>query len=406
MQAVDGRKKDPVREIHRENYGQPPAHVGWAPGRVELLGGVTAAHEGLVLAAAIERRAEVAISPRPDGRVEMVWDAGKGRGGCWLHQLESAAGESKEVGWLKAHLRQLRRRRVHFSGFSATLHSSIPPGLGLGEAAASSVALILALGKQYPFSLTDLGADVPPRRDERGQVPPLTEEEKRLLVRWCGEAWSDSGGFKGEAYDPWPALFGKAWQATAIDCRFGTVDWLDLVGEGLVLCDTGVRTEGQQGNRLKELESECLAASRALMAKSLRSVDGAYLRANKARLTERQHEVAYHVVGEIQRVVYAERALGEGDHSQAGYYMKLSHLSAQEHYRNSWEEADFLVRQASSLRGCLGARMIGRGFGGAVIGLVAYHEVVPFVEALVAEYRRETGRSLDPLVLPMTDGAG
>jgi len=404
--GMERRRQDPVRELHRGCYGHFPSHVGRAPGRVELLGGVTAIHEGLVLAVTIDRQAEVAISPRQDGRVELAWDGGRGRGGCWLHELESAEGEDAELRWFKAQLRQLRRRRVHFSGLSATMHSSIPPGLGLGEESAFTVALMLALRRQYPFTLTELGSDVPPRRDERGHLPSLTEEEKRLLARWCGEAWRESGVFKGERYDPWPALFGKAWHATAIDCRFGTVDRFGLIGEGLVLCDTGVKVDGGLGERLRELEDECRAASRALMARSLRSVDGTYLRANKARLTDRQHELTYHVVSEIQRVVYAERALRDEDHAQAGYYMRLSHLSAQEHLRNSWREADVLVARASSLRGCLGARMIGPGCGGAVVCLVAYHEVVPFVEALVAGYRKETGRSLQPVVLPMVDGVG
>jgi galactokinase len=260
------------------------------------------------------------------------------------------------------------------------------------------------LSAQQHFRNSWREADVPPRRDERGELPSLTEEEKRLLARWCEEAWRESGVLSGERYDPWPALFGKAWHAAAIDCRFGTVDRFGLIGEGLVLCDTGVRMDGELEERLSQSQGECLAASRALLAKSLRSVDGAYLRANKARLTERQHELAYHVVGEIQRVVYAERALREEDHAQVGYYMRLSHLSAQQHFRNSWREADVLVARASSLRGCLGGRMIGSGYGGAVICLVTYHEVVPFAEALVSEYQKETDRSLRPIVLPMADG--
>jgi galactokinase len=48
--------------------------------------------------------------------------------------------------------------------------------------------------------------------------------------------------------------------------------------------------------------------------------------------------------------------------------------------------------------------MIGSGYGGAVICLVTYHEVVPFAEALVSEYQKETDRSLQPIVLPMADG--
>jgi galactokinase len=305
---------------------------------------------------------------------------------------------------LKAQLQVLRRRRVHFSGFSATLHSSIPAGLGLGEGAAATLALTLALRRQYPFTFTELGADVPPRRNDRGHLPPLTEDEKRIVARWCGEAWSHSGAFQGERFDPWPALFGRAWHVTAIDCRFSTVDRFGLIGEGLVLCDTGRRADRTPGKGTHEVEIEGLAASRALMAKSLRSVDSTYLRVNRSRLTQRQHAVAYHVIGEIQRVVYAERALRDEDHAQAGYYLRLSHASAQEHLGTSWGEADVAVALASSIPGCLGARMIGPGGGGAVICLVSYHEIARFVEQFAVKYRQETGRDLQPIVLPMADG--
>lgn len=395
-----------VKALHRKVYGHLPSQVGQAPGRIELLGGVSAAQEGLVLAAPVDDWVSLAISPRTDGRIELAWDNGRARRVFWLHTLDEGGGEEPELGWLKGMLSQLQRRRVHFSGFNATLHDPLPPGAGLGRTAARSVALSLALRKQFPFTLTELGADVPPRRDGRGRLPELTPREKRILARWCREAWTRKPQEGVEAFDPLPTLFGKAWHATAVDCRFETVHHFALVGQALVFCDTGVRQGVAQLDFLDTLARELDGAARALRAKSLRSVDQAFLKTNQARLTPRQHQCVYHLVGEIQRVVSVERALQVEDHLQAGYYLFLSHESAREHLGNSWREADQVVNLAKHIPGCVGARMTGRGLGGAVVCLVAYHQVVRFVETLAAHYREQTGRELRPRVLKIVDGVG
>ena len=134
-------------------------------------------------------------------------------------------------------------------------------------------------------------------------------------------------------------------------------------------------------------------------------MDAKYLEANKRRLTEREYQCAYHVVGEIQRVVAAERALRDEDLKQLGQYLFQSHESSRDFLRNSCAELDLLVELARNHPGCHGARLTGGGFGGATINLVAYHQAESFMEQMASQYEQRTGRKLAPMICQIVDGA-
>jgi galactokinase len=155
-----------------------------------------------------------------------------------------------------------------------------------------------------------------------------------------------------------------------------------------------------------EAHEICESAARKLRAKSLRSVELSYLKANCSSLSPREYECAYHVVGEIARVAAAERALREDDHRQFAQYMSQSHESSRDFPRNSAPDLDLLVELARKHPGCLGARLIGTGLGGGTVNLVAYHQAESFIAHMAAEYARRSGRKLQPIVCQMVEGAG
>src|SRR6185369_11969843 len=95
----------------------------------------------------------------------------------------------------------------------------------------------------------------------------------------------------------------------------------------IVACESGAQHQ-LTGGEYNERREQCEAAARKLGVKSLREVDLQRLTADKARLSQREYECAYHVVGEIQRVVFGERALNAGDLVQFGHYMLQSHESS------------------------------------------------------------------------------
>jgi len=225
------------------------------------------------------------------------------------------------------------------------------------------------------------------------------------MAKLCQAAENQFVGVQCGLLDQVSSLFGKAFHAIELDCLSNAVTHVPMVGEVvIVVANTGVKHE-LVGGEYNALRRDCEAAARKLGAKSLRAVDAKFLAANKDRLTEREYQCAYHIVGEIQRVVFGARALRDSDFAQFGHYMFQSHESSRDFFKNSTAELDALVEIARGLDGCFGARLTGGGFGGATINLVHRGRVDSFIEQLRQGYKRRTGRDTQPMRCEIADGA-
>jgi len=392
-----------VQTLFKKHFGYTPVHVVKAPGRLEALGNHTDYNDGLVMSVAVDKYILIASAPRTDGRIELVSSAFPGCEKFWVTEFK-ANPAARWADYVKGVLAQLRKRGVNFSGFNAAIHGTIPLGAGMSSSAALEVATALTVRRLYPFSLTETGATLPPKRDEKGELPPLPLAERMHFAKVCRAAENEFVGVQCGILDQVSSLFGKAWNILNIDCRFLTVEHVPVIGEAIIMCDTGVK-HALVGGEYNELRQNCESAAKKLGAKNLRSVELNHLRACKAQLTPREYECAHHVVGEIARVVAAERALRADDHRQFGQFMFQSHESSRDLLKNSCEELDLLVELARKHPGCLGARLTGGGFGGATINLVAYHQAESFMQSVAQVYEKHTGHKIKPVVCQVVDGA-
>src|SRR5689334_5102158 len=120
-----------VDKFFQTTYQQPPIYTVQAPGRLELLGNHTDYNQGLVLSLAVDRQVFCSVAPRRDGRLEVVSSAFPGKKiSCSAHELTRDP-DNPWADYVLGVLLELRRRRVHFTGFSAAIHSTIPLGAGL-----------------------------------------------------------------------------------------------------------------------------------------------------------------------------------------------------------------------------------------------------------------------------------
>ncbi len=392
-----------VQAVFKRHFGYTPPHVVKAPGRLEVLGNHTDYNEGLVMSVAVDRYIYIACGPRTDGRIELVSSTFSVPEKFWISELKSNPA-ARWADYSKGVLAQLRQRGVHFSGFNAALHSTIPLGAGMSSSAALEVATALAVRQLFPFSLSDTGATVPPPRDEHGHLPPLTRTERMAFSRLCHAAENEFVGVPCGILDQVSALFGKAWNVMNIDCRSLVVEHLPLVGVAVVVCETGVR-HALVGGEYRELRGHCESAARKLGVRSLRVVELEQLRRRQSALSEREFQCAHHVVSEIARVVAGEGALREEDHRQFGQYLFQSHESSRDWLQNSCAELDTLIAFARRHPACLGARLTGGGFGGATINLVAHHQAGDFMAHMTRAYADATGRHLQPQICQVVDGA-
>jgi galactokinase len=392
-----------AQAVFKKHFNQTPTHVVTAPGRLELLGNHTDYNDGLVMSLAVDKYILIAASPRTDGKVELVSSAFPGSEIFSVNDLKKNPAASW-ADYLKGVLEQLRKRGVHFSGFNAAVHGTIPMGAGMSSSAALEVATALTVRKLYPFGLSVNGLTPPPAKNSKGELPPSTQAEKLEIAKVCRAAENQFVGVNCGILDQISSLFGKASSVIDIDCSSLVVGNSPMPGEAVIVCNSGVK-HALVGGEYNELRQNCENAAKKLGAKFLRTVDLKTVEANKAKLTEREYECARHVVSEIARVVAGERALREDDHQQFGQYMFQSHASSRDYLKNSTKELDILVELARKAPGILGARLTGGGFGGATINLVSHHQAAPFMEFMSREYEQATGIKMTPLVCQIVDGA-
>jgi galactokinase len=108
-----------------------------------------------------------------------------------------------------------------------------------------------------------------------------------------------------------------------------------------------------------------------------------------------------HVLTEADRVDAAERALAAGDVATLGGLLDASHASGAADYGTSTPAADELARIARAA-GARGARLMGAGFGGAVLALVERDRVPAVLAELDRRFyrRRHAGRDVRFAVTP------
>lgn len=391
--------KEAIR-CFEDHFGATPTCTTRAPGRVELLGNHTDYNQGLVMALAVDKFITMAASPRDDGRIELISTAFDAPSRFAVDRIAKDP-DAPWADYTKGLLLQLKQRGVKIGGFNAAIHSTVPLGAGLSSSAALLVAGALTVRKLYPYVLDAEGRAAP----VDGEAPPLNNVERLALARACQAAENQFVGVNCGLLDHISSLFGKAHQVIRIDCLHLTVDWAPLPADlEVVVCHSGVR-HALVGGEYNERRSMCEAAAKKLGLPALRFVNPAGLEAARDRLTDREHECAFHIVGENDRVERGAVALAANDLETFGRFLFDSHASSRDSFKNSCPELDALVELARDEPACLGARLTGGGFGGATLNLVKADQAEAFRASVAAGYAARAGRPLESWVCDIVDGA-
>lgn len=238
------------------------------------------------MSVAVDKYVFIASSPRNDGRIELVSSAFSAPEKFSISDLQPNPAATW-ANYVKGVLVQLRKRGVHFGGFNAAIHSTIPMGAGMSSSAALEVATALTLRRLHPFSLTNTGITTPPQPDAKGTLPPVGPAERMNYAKLCRAAENEFVGVPCGILDQTSSLFGKAWHVMEIDCESLTVGHAPLTGVAMVVCNSGVKHE-LVGGEYKELRENCEAAAGKLGAKFLRTVELKQVLAAQDRLTRRE----------------------------------------------------------------------------------------------------------------------
>jgi galactokinase len=318
--------------------------AAFAPGRVNLIGEHTDYNAGLALPFAIAEGITVHAETIAH---ELVRAHAADLGEDDEFALDD---RSPAEGWrsfLRGMVAELQTAGFPPIGARLQIAGDLPAGAGLSSSAALEVALCLAL-----LALHD------------GIVETLERVE---IARLCSRVENDWVGAQTGLLDQLASLCGLTNTALLIDFRTLQIDPVPLRLDGwqLVILDSGEH-HAHARSGYNERRAECAQACELLGVESLRDADAGEVE----RLPRPLRDRAIHVLSENERVREAVAALRERDMPALGALLDASHASLRERYEASTPAVDATVARLLEA-GAAGARMIGGGFGGSVLGLLA-----------------------------------
>ncbi|MGB9601833.1 MAG: galactokinase, partial [Limisphaerales bacterium] len=392
--------------LFKRHFGYTPYCKTKAPGVVELLGSFAGIVDGLALTIAIEKSLTISASPRLDGKVEIISSSFPNDvQRFWITENFTA----QNLNWqdfIKSLIYQLHRHSAGVGGFNASIHSEVPIKVGFESSASLLCAMALTIRKLYPFRLTETGTMLyPPRRDRYGKVEPPNKKEKMSIAVLCKNSELTLAGEKADIIPELTSLFAKKYYAMCVDCRFNSYEYVPIFGEIAIVAFVIEELANSSLDYIADLRKLAIETSMALLTKSLRSVDLQYLKSCGKKLTQRQFNFAYHVASEIQRVIYAGKALEDGDFEQFGQYMIMSYESTKELIGFFPKELDLLVKLCLNQNGCYGSRAIVSRTPSTVISIVSADEYENFIKTVPKQFYEKTKLSVKTLICVPSDGA-
>jgi galactokinase len=372
-------------ELFRSRFGGTPDGVWLAPGRANLMGEHTDYNDGYVLPFALSQGVTAAAARRPGrrqarqltlcSRQEPAATAQIALDGLAPGQVTGWAAYPAGVAWA------LEAAGHPVPGACIAIDSDLPAGAGLSSSAALECAAALALTE---LAQTELAGLTIPRRE---------------LAAIARRAENEFVGVPSGIMDQSASLLSQSGHALLLDCRSLDTSQVPFApaaaGASLLLINTRAKhdlSDGEYGQR----RAECEEAARRLGIPSLRSLTTP---AEVDRLADPVlRRRARHVVTDNRRVLDVVALLStplapSGQHGLVDVYRDIgrllteSHASLRDDFEISWPEADTTV-EAALAAGAFGARMMGGGFGGSVLALMAAADAGQVRHAVTAAFAR------------------
>ena len=376
---------DDVRSRFQKHFDGTTGSVYASPGRINLIGEHTDYNNGFVFPGAVEQGMIAEIKPNGTREVraysidlkdyvEFSLDDEKGPSASWARYIFGVCREMMALG-------------VKVEGFNTAFAGDVPLGAGMSSSA--------ALESVYAFALNDLWGDNKIEKMELARVGQRTEH--KYLGCKCG------------IMDQFASVHGKAGHLMRLDCRSGEFEYFPWNPEGykLVLVNSCVKHE-LVGSPYNDRRESCERVA-AVIAKhhpeveSLRDADYAMLEEVANEVSKEDYMRAKYVIGEKERVLNVCDALEKGDYETVGEMMYATHYGLSKEYEVSCEELDFLNDVAKE-EGVTGSRIMGGGFGGCTINLVANELYDNFVKAVKEKFAAKFGK--EPIVIDVVIGDG
>lgn len=355
-----------------------------SPGRINLIGEHTDYNEGFVLPAAIDKAVYVVIEKNEADKISLY-------SVDFNESIETSVADIKPAfghwsTYILGVAAQFINKGFAVNGFKLFVYGDVPLGAGLSSSAAIECATAFAMNELFGFG--------------RSRI------ELSLIAQ---KAEHEFAGVNCGIMDQFASLFGKKDNVIRLDCRSLEYKYfpLELNDYVVVLFDTQVKhslASSEYNVRRQQCEAGFgLIQKKYPEVKSLRDATLAMVNECIGKEDISFHRCKY-VVEEIARLQSACADLEKGDVKAFGKEMFATHEGLSNEYEVSCKELDYLVNSVRNNPSVIGARMMGGGFGGCTINIIAKSAVDEVVTNLSAAYKKEMDKDLKYYLVNIEDG--
>jgi galactokinase len=357
-----------------EKYGEGEVSGFFSPGRVNLIGEHTDYNGGFVFPCALSfgiyclirktdrKTVKFASLDMPFVAEVKVEDLNKAIGKEWVNYPIGVFAQFMKKGLTLD------------KGADMLFYGDVPTGAGLSSSAALEVATGVAINEMYGFGIDKI---------ELALMGQKAEHEYALVN--CG------------IMDQFVSAMGKKDHAVFLNCDTLAYDLVPVKLDGvkIVISNTNSPHKLDSG-KYNERVAECQAAVKAIKPFKNIAALGEISWEDFLKVEDKIENVtvrkrARHVVSEIQRTTDAVKALRAGNLVEFGKLMNGSHDSLRDDYEVTGFELDTMVEEGRKIKGVIGTRMTGGGFGGCTVSLVKDEAVDTFIAQVGKNYEQKTG---------------
>lgn len=373
-----------LKDMFIQEYGEGEVEVYFSPGRVNLIGEHIDYNGGYVFPGALTIGIYGMVREREDNIIRL---RSKNASGEIIVNLQEDIRYDEKDDWgnyPKGVIKKIKELGYNVNGLDILFYSNLPDGAGLSSSAAIEVLTA------YILLHKNKGEDV-----DRVEIAKMCQEvENKFVGVNCG------------IMDQFAVALGRENNAILLDCASLYYEYVpfDLKDASLVIMNTNKRRELSE-SKYNERRAECDKALEII--RTHREVEN-LCQADVKDLDYIEDEVikkrARHAITENIRVKYAVRVLREGDIEAFSKLLIESHKSLKDDYEVTGLHLDTIVEEALKVKGCLGARMTGAGFGGCAIAVVKNGVVDEFIKEVSKNYKEKTGIEAAFYVSKIGDG--
>lgn len=378
---------DDVRQRFQKHLGGDPGSVYASPGRINLIGEHTDYNGGFVFPGAVEQGMIAEIRPNGTRTIKAYSIDLKDYA---EFSLDDPAGpKASHFRYIYGVAKEMEKLGVPVKGFDTAFAGDVPLGAGMSSSA--------ALESCFAFAINDLFGDNKIGKMDLAKVGQSTEHN--YIGVNCG------------IMDQFASVFGKKGSLMRLDCRSGEFEYFPWNPKGykLVLVNSCCKHE-LAGSPYNDRRNSCENVVKAIKAKhpekqieTLREATWDELKEVAGDVPAEDIKRATFVLGEKDRVLAVCDALEKGDYETVGQKMYETHYGLSKEYEVSCEELDYLNDIAKECS-VTGSRIMGGGFGGCTINLVADELYDNFVKTVTAKYKEKFGK--EPIIIDVVIGDG